>query len=838
VLSGGAGDGAGGLCEIKAAGGITIAQAPDDAHVDGMPKAAIATGAVDIVLPADAIGAKLLELAELQPFESPDASLVASTSAAIDEDAFERLLRLLRRATGVDFTYYKRPTILRRITRRMALRRLHDLDDYVTLLQKDALEVQNLYEDVLIHVTSFFREPESFAALTEAVLPRLLRVASEGTIRIWVPGCSTGEEVYSLAISLCEALEHAERGAPIQIFGTDVSERAVQTARLGVYPDSIASEVTAQRLARFFAPVEGGYRIGKAIREHCVFARQDITRDPPFSRLDLIVCRNMLIYLGQAVQRKVMAVMNYALKPNGYLMLGRAESTGPSAELFTVVDKRSRIYVKRGGGANVELDFKLSLPDVVVQPLPKRPAAASPAKAWEVQNEADRLLISRYVPPAIVVDAAFHILGVRGHTADFLELPSGEASLDALKMVRQPLLVPLRTALQEAKAGRLPVRRDDLALLADGKLRRVSIEVIPLAGAEHPCFLVLFGDGAGAASPTESQAGTLELGSSPEARGAMDLLNRELASTREQLRANIHDLAAANEELQSANEEILSSNEELQSTNEELDTAKEELQSTNEELSTLNEELRGRNEELTVSNSDLSNLLASVQIPIVMVTDDLKIRRFTPAAERVLNLIPSDAGRPIGHINPNVNCPDLEALIAEVIQTVTAREQDVESRDGRRFSLRIRPYKSVENRIDGAVLTLVDVSAARDALVATQKTCEAIMSAVREAVVLLDAELRVTGVNRAFCDSFEVESRDAIGRSVFELGRGPWDTQELRGLLERAVSEQRSFRDFVVVSSNHGVSQRWLVDGSAVEPARSGGLIVLVARPEAARAGH
>jgi two-component system, chemotaxis family, CheB/CheR fusion protein len=831
VLSGGAADGAAGLCEIKAAGGFTIAQRPDDAQDASMPRAAIAAGAVDMVLPAEEIATELLRLAALPLFAT------TSRDVTLDEDLYAEIFRLLRRGTGVDLSYYKRPTVARRIARRMALVRSQTLSEYVERLKKDSLEVQQLQEDVLIHVTSFFREPDSFIALKEAVFPILLRDRGDAAIRIWVPGCSSGQEVYSLAIALFETLEERIEVLPVQFFGTDVSKTSVEQARAGVYAEAAVSDLSPERLSRFFSKVEGGYQIGKSIRERCVFARQDITRDPPFSHLDLIVCRNTLIYLGQSIQRRIMAMMHYALKPNGFLALGRAETPGATGELFSTFDKRSKIYRKKPSSAQPEFRFRAT-PFEPAAALPKLeadiPSLRKLGRPVDVQAEANRAALERYAPPAVVVDSGFRIVSTRGSTGPFLELPVGEVSFDALKMVRPGLLLGLRTALQDAQSSRAPVRKEGLRTLSDNDGYLVNIEVTPLSGLEPPHFLISFErvaqEDSSASEPTEPRQ---PASSDAAFERTIGQLERELGATREQLHTHFHDLAAANEELQSANEEILSSNEELQSTNEELDTAKEELQSTNEELSTLNEELHGRNEQLSLANSDLANLLASVQIPILMIAKDLTIRRFTPAAQRVLNLIPSDVGRPIQHIKSNISSFELDEPVAEVIETMVAYEREVSDLDGRAYLLRIRPYRSIDDRVDGAVLVLFDITATKDALTIAKRIGEAVVASVHEPILLLDAELRVLRVNPAFCSEFSSDAKEAEGRLLYELAGSRWNLPELRRLLEEILPERKNFEAFPVnLQLANGQRRKLLLDGRRIESDRPGtGVILLVIRP-------
>jgi two-component system, chemotaxis family, CheB/CheR fusion protein len=845
VLSGSAHDGAAGVTEIKAAGGLTMAQQPEQASVDGMPRAAIATGAVDNVLSVEEIGGQLVRLSR-HPFYSrvgaPESDDVA------DAAQMQRIFTLLRRTTGIDFTSYKVPTLKRRIERRMALHRLSELGDYVSALERDASELQRLQEELLIHVTAFFREPASYGALEQVVFPRLLSErADDAPIRFWIPGCSSGEEVYSLAITLLEFLGERTGGMSLQIFGTDVSEATIDKARAGVYPASIAADVSPARLRRFFTKFDGGFRINKDIRDRCVFARQDVTRDPPFSKLDLIVCRNLLIYLNQPTQRKVLGVFHYALRTEGVLMLGRSESIGSQADMFSVLDKKFQLYGKKVTGGRPDIPFP---PEPAVHrsiPPPKIVTAAAGASmapagysAWDAQNDANRFLLDRYAPPAVVVDESLRIVRSRGSTSPFLELPSGDVSVEILKMVRPELGYALRTALNGVRSRGRPVSKEGLRFKFEGRARSVDLHVAPLGGRDARQFLVMFEDRpmtqAAAARVTPRKTGKKTDGE------PMAALERELADTRQQLQSIIDDLGATNEELQSANEEVSSSNEELQSTNEELDTAKEELQSTNEELTTLNDELRGRNEELKTANSDLMNLLASVQIPIVMVTNDLRIRRITPAAERVLNIIPSDIGRPIGHLKPNFLCPDLEAIITEAVDTVTVQERQVEGTEGQVFALQIRPYKSIDNRIDGAVVVLYDVSSVKDqaaALEVALATGEALISTVREPLLVLDSDLTVRKANQAFCDTFKTKSGDTEGRLLYDLGNGQWNLPGLRRLLEEVLPKQKNFEGFEVDHTFPSIGRRRiLLDARRIESGRrKQGVILLVLRDVTAHDG-
>ncbi|HEV7732134.1 MAG TPA: chemotaxis protein CheB [Candidatus Binatia bacterium] len=782
VLSGTGADGADGLCDVKAAGGITLAQDPDTARFDGMPRAAVGTGEVDVVLPAADLGAEIARIAAQVSRRLLDDPLDDEQSTPVARS--EQLLRIfgmLRTATGVDFRHYKLATIERRLQRRLVLHRLTRLDEYLPLLRDTPDEVQALYRDILIHVTRFFREPQSFAALAEHVLPRVFDEHRDGAVRAWVVGCATGEEAYSLAIAMIEYLEGRGDRTPIQIFATDVSEDAVQRARIGLYPPSIAADVSPERLRRFFTKVDGGYRISKIVRDLCVFARQDITRDPPFSKLDLILCRNVLIYLQAGLQSKLLGVFHYALTSSRFLMLGHAETIGTHTDLFELLDRRHRLYVRKATHRIAIAGFPLAARSANNAP-PPRPTALAREDTRAVQNEANRVLLDRYSPPGVVVDADLQITHFRGQTGPYLEPASGDPSLSLFKMARDGLLLGLREAIDDVRRTNRPARREALRVERDGAWRSVDVEVLPLQGSSARHLLVLF-----ESSVAPPAARTVQPLVEPT---AVSPLAEELAASRNYLQSVVQELEAANEELQSANEEILSSNEELQSTNEELDTAKEELQSTNEELNTVNEELRERNEELSRVNSDLLNILGSVRIAILIVSTDLRIRRFTPMAERVLNLLPGDIGRPIGHIVPDIDCPDLERLIREAIDTVAMVEREVQDRAGTWYALRIRPYKSTDNRIDGAVLALFDIDEVRrreDELRAIRRYVDAMTETLGRPVVILDVDLHVRLANPAFLRTFALDDADVVGRHLYTLHGGAWDMPLLRQHLDGGV---------------------------------------------------
>jgi two-component system CheB/CheR fusion protein len=717
ILSGTASDGTLGLAAIKGEAGITFAQEPSSAKYDGMPASAIASGCVDFIL-APAFIAK--EIARIRHHPYIADRLNSDAPQVGDDSDMEAIFRLLRRVTTVDFSGYKAPTIGRRIQRRMALKKIETLKDYANVLHRDRGEADALYQDLLINVTSFFRNPEAFAALRQVVYPAILqaRTSASGPIRIWVPGCSTGEETYSHAISLAEFLGEEGADIPIQIFGTDLSESAIQRARAGVYKENIEADVSPLRLRRFFYKADGGYQIRKSIRDLCIFSTQNVFNDPPFSRMDLVSCRNVMIYLSQSLQRRVIPIFHYALNPTGFLMLGSTEGLlGAGSELFEMTDKKQKIFRKRLVSAPVAFGFSVSRPEQTPdggQPVAPSKSTETLKIPMELQREADRLLLARYVPPAVLINEHLEILQTRGSTASFLELPSGKASLNLLKMARPGLLFELQGAIDEARKQGFEAIRQHVRI-EDEKTRLVTVRVVPFkvpTQTQHS-FLIVFENELPEDNPSQPRGDALvvEPAVIPDASSLgrqIVQLRQELAATREYLQSIIESQEGTNEELQSANEEIQSGNEELQSTNEELQTSKEELESANEELHTVNEEMQHRNELLTQLNNDLTNLLYSVSLPIVMVGADLSVRRFTPQAAAVLGLSSSDIGRPMPRLRLKLDMGSLEQNMLDVIQQVQSQQLHVQDNDGKWCVLRIVPYRTMDNRIDGVVLSVMN----------------------------------------------------------------------------------------------------------------------------------
>jgi two-component system, chemotaxis family, CheB/CheR fusion protein len=712
VLSGTANDGTIGLSAIKREGGITFAQNLESAKYDGMPNSAVRAGVVDHVLPPDRIARELIHIHQQPKDPSPSESFEGK------DRQLKEVFRLLKSFSKVDFVDYKMGTIQRRILRRMNINQLTDLSDYVKLLRSDAQEVEALYRDVLINVTTFFRDPAVFESLRDIVYAKIVSEhSSSEPVRVWVPGCATGEETYSHAISLMEMLSELRIDVPIQIFGTDLSENAIQRARAGFYKENLTSEISEVRLRRFFHRAPGGYQISKSIRDMCVFARQNVFSDPPFSRMDLISCRNVLIYLSPVLQKKVIPIFHYALKEGGFLLVGNSEGLlGAGAEIFDLVDRKNKIYRKKSVPSPVTFGLTVgeAAERALEKPVHEGKDSEPPKPPVDVQREADRLLLTRYVPAAVVVTEDLEIVQSRGKTSRFLELPTGRVSLNLLKMARPGLLYELRTLLEKARKNSISVAKDGIVLEDGSDNASVRLEVVPFRTPvrDQGHFLVLFEETKSAKPVEEPKPGVRQSAKAIADTREVQIarLKQELASTKEYLQSIIESQEATNEELQSANEEIQSGNEELQSTNEELQTSKEELESANEELNTVNEEIQHRNQQLAQFSNDLINLLNSATIPMVMLGEDLHIRRYTPEAERVFGFTSHDIGKSFSHLHLNLQIPQLERWMLDVMRDVAMRNEQVRASDGKAYKLRITPYRTLENKIDGVVVALLDIS--------------------------------------------------------------------------------------------------------------------------------
>jgi two-component system CheB/CheR fusion protein len=716
VLSGTASDGTEGLRAIKAEDGITLAQDPRSAKFGEMPQNAVNAGVVDVALAIPDLARELVRLSR-HPYVAAAHPAPATTGA--DASVTNQILMVVRNTIGVDFTEYKAGTLERRLARRMALRRSDSPEEYLALLHGDPDEARALYEDILIHVTSFFRDRQAFEALEKDILPAILEGKAAGApIRIWVAGCSTGEEVYSIGIALLDLLDDSSH--PIQIFGSDLSEAIIAKARAGVYADSALREVSEERRRRYFVKTERGYRINKAVRDLCVFVRHDLARDPPFAKLDLVSCRNVLIYFDQTLQDRIIPTFHYSLNQPGFLLLGRTESVGGFSQLFSVVDKENRVFARTAVASMLRFAPRIEARPAA-RALVDHDAPSSVRRSADLGQHLDRMLLARYAPPGVLINDRMEILQFRGQTGAFLQPAPGQPQNDLIKMARPGLLAPLRATLAEARRDLAPVKRTGVEVDHDGSTKTCNLVAFPFTGlpdVKEPLYVVLFEEASPPAAGAEAKPARRRWRAAPPPPPApspgdrrITRVEHELEATKDYLQSLIEEHGRTNDNLGSANEELVSGNEELQSMNEELETAKEELQSTNEELTTVNDELSSRNHEVTQINSDLLNLLVTVDIPIIILDLERRIRRYTPKARSILNVIPSDHGRPIDDIKSNIDVVDLDRQIADVIDNMTMRESEVQDREGRWYRMQIRPYRASENRIDGAILSFLDIDA-------------------------------------------------------------------------------------------------------------------------------
>ncbi|HWR73264.1 MAG TPA: CheR family methyltransferase, partial [Nitrospirota bacterium] len=677
-------------------------------------------------------------------------------------------------------------------------------------LRDNPPETEALFKEMLIRVTNFFRDPEAFEVVKTKVLPHLLKNRpADSPLRIWVPGCSTGEEAYSLAIIVREYLLKMKKSIKVQIFATDIDNSAVETARTGVYPESIAVDVPPERLSRFFVKKGAAYRIKEEIREMVVFAVQNVVKDPPFSRLDMISCRNLLIYLNAALQKRVLPLFSYSLRPDGVLFLGSSETIGDHADVFSVLDKKWKVFkVKRSTVAMLPPAQLASSPSAGVRPeqLPE-PRRTDDAGIGALTEQ---LLLEKYTPPCVIVGDKGDILYFHGRTGAYLEPSSGKARLNVVDMAREGLRPELRAALRQSGSGKKDVLIRGLRVQTNGDYQTMDLEVRYIKNPEHlrGLMMVVFHPVSRAGTGKTARKPALPREASRRRTAELEL---ELRSTKEHLQSTIEQLETANEELKSMNEELQSSNEELQSTNEEIETSKEELQSVNEELMTVNAELQTKIDEVSQSNSDMINLLAGTQIATIFLNTELRIKRFTPTATDVINLIQTDVGRPLSDIASKLESGDLVKDAAEVLRTLAPGEKTVRGRDGNWYLIHITPYRTITNVIDGVVITFTNITEQKrtqEALSEALGFLDGIVETVREPLVILDADLRVQRANDAFYSMFRVAPADTQARPIYELGNRQWDIPALRELLEKVLPGNTVVRDFPVDHVFPGIGHR------------------------------
>jgi two-component system CheB/CheR fusion protein len=702
VLSGSGADGANGLKRIKEHGGVALAQAPEEAEYPDMPRNAIATGLVDYVLPVAALPNALLEY--WRCVENLRLPLDSIPQPHDDAESLREILGMVRARTNHDFSQYKRPTLLRRIGRRMQVNTVSSLPNYLMILRTKPEEVQSLLRDLLISVTNFFRDQEAWLAL-ESIVPQLFAGKQPGDqVRAWVAGCATGEEAYSVAMLLYEHAATLDAPPSIQIFATDIDEDAIATARQGLYPETIALDVPPERLARYFVPEQGGYRVKKEIRDLMLFAVHNVLRDPPFSRLDLITCRNLLIYLNRDVQEQLLQLFHFTLRPNGILLLGSSEATEGVPSLFTAIDKAQRLFQRRTVPSATPANTP-TLP--LVGPAHRRIAGAGQASgdgSMHSFNELHQRLLAEYTPPSVIVNEAYDITHLSRGAGRFLEFAEGELSPNLIKLVHPDLRIELRTALFSAAQQDTRIETGRVRIDLQGETRLVSLVVQPLQEPEwaRGYLLVVFNDTADISDIERPVAG--------DAEPLMRQLEEELQRTKDQLRSTIEQYETAVEEYKAANEELQAINEELRAASEELETSKEELQSVNEELTTVNQEMKHKVEEVSQSNNDLQNLMASTEIGTIFIDRELLIKFYTPSAQVLFNLIPSDINRPLAHVTHTLEYGQLSQDAAHVRATLAMITREIRSTSGRWYLARLVPYRTTEDKIDGVTLTFIDIT--------------------------------------------------------------------------------------------------------------------------------
>ncbi len=792
ILSGTGTDGTLGLRAILGGGGVSLVQEPGSAKYNGMPDSAINAGYATLILPVEKMPEALQS--GLRALNQPPVEPKAVSSG------INRILMQLRSATGHDFSQYKKSTIGRRIERRMSMHNIGSQEVYARYLREHPAEISRLFKELLINVTNFFRDPEAFLALKQDVLPLLFADKPEEYVfRVWVAGCATGEEAYSIAILLREYMDETHQEFKTLIYATDLDDDAIAVARAGCYPPNIAQDMSSERLRQFFIKEDAGYRVKKSIREMVVFAIQNVIKDPPFTRLDLLSCRNLMIYLEPEVQNRLIPAFHYALKPGGVLFLSPSESTGNHNDLFAPLNRKFKLYRATGtltstntvmsGGLVWTRNPDTKGPDEVI----------SKVRETNFAELTRRMLLQSYAPASVVTDEKGSILYVHGDTGRYLRPAPGQATLNIVEMAREGLQLHLRNAVIAAVTKNEATLNHELQVKSGGDFQTVSFSVRPMPGPDkqQKLLLISFQD------VVHTAPGKRGKGAAP---GQAELqrvgeVERELAYTKENLQATIEEQQASNEELKSTNEELQSTNEELQSTNEELETSKEELQSVNEELVTVNAELQAKIEQLAVMQNDMKNLLDNINIGTLFLDTQMHIKRITREAGQLYRLVPADVGRPLNDIKSNIEGEDLLGYAQGVLDTLVPFEREVRTYRGAWYLARIQPYRTLDNMIDGVVLTFTNISqrvAAEMAVTDARELAEGIVNTVREPLIVLDADLQVVTASRSFYRYFQTREEETVGRPIYQLGNNQWNIPALRELLEHILPENQVMEGFRV----------------------------------------
>ena len=711
IFSGAGTDGSLGIKAIKGEGGLTVVQEEKSALFSSMPKSAIATGCVDYILPVDKMPLKLIKYLKYHHIEHPEQT---DAIASKPSNYLEKILNIIRFKTGHNFAHYKHTTISRRIEKRMVLNQIEKLSDYVFYLQQDPSEVDALFKEFIIGITNFFRDAETFNVLKEKTIPRLFEHRHpEYPVRIWVVGCSTGEEAYSIAMLIMEHMDTIGQHFKVQIFATDIDNNALNFARAAIYPDNIVTDVSPERLKRFFHKKDHSYVVNKQIREMVTFASHNLIKDPPFSRLDMISCRNLLIYLDSALHKKLLPLFHYTLNPDGFLVLGLSESIGDFTNLFSIIDRKCKIFQRKGISSKSKTEISTDLLKGNTFELQKIEELIK-SKGASIGEVTKKMLLESYAPPCVVINEKYDVVYIQGQTSKYLELPIGEPNLNILKMAHESFRIELRIAINKVIKQKTTVVHKDLTIKDDGDSRMINLVVKPFLEPEslQGLMMVLFEDVVFSTAHVDIQAVSEP---SIQIDHHIKELEYELSSTKDSLRTTIEQLETSNEQLETSNEMVQAINEELKSANEELETSREELQSMNEELITVNSELQDKVEELSKANNDIYNMLSCTEIGTIFLDKNLYINRFTPTVARIFNLMEADIGRPIRHISTNITYENLFEDMEKVLKTLVTKEQEVSTNDGRWYLVRISPYRTVHDTVEGIVITLVDITDRRHA---------------------------------------------------------------------------------------------------------------------------
>ncbi|WP_324677995.1 CheR family methyltransferase [Hymenobacter sp. GOD-10R] len=810
LLSGTGSDGAIGLKMVMENYGMVMVQAPDTAQYDSMPRAAIATEFVDYVLPPQEMPQTLLEyVARPVPVRSERVEAESSEKPA---HALDKILALIRNQTGHDFMLYKRNTVLRRIERRMNSHQIKTYPSYVRFLQENPQEVEQLFRELLIGVTKFFRDPEAFEVLKTYLVPMLQQKPNDTTVRVWAPGCSTGEEAYTLAMVLAECLEQVDpsKYLKIQIFATDIHAESIDFARMGMYSENITADVSPERLNRFFLRTDGQYQIRKELRDLVVFAVHNVNRDAPFTKLDLLCCRNLLIYFSSELQKNLLPIFHYALNPNGLLFLGPSENLNGVHDLFTPLDMRWKISRRTESIMPLRglTNFPFSMahyPSSSSQTPSSSLGAMVPRRGetGQLATLVQRVLLGQYAPPAVLINPKGDILYVNGRTGKYLEPAPGLGSMNIFDMAREELNYELSTVVHKVSQQREPVRIDNVRVKTDGgyQLLRLSVRYLEEPDQLAGLLLVAFED---LPTPRKVRQGKAVAPGSELSRDAVvAALDKELQYTKNRLQMTIEEMESSLEELKSTNEELQSANEELQSTNEEAMTNKEELQSLNEELLTLNAQYESKTEELAQAANDMRNLLDSTEIAIIFLDNNMIMKRFTPRVSRIINVLPSDVGRPITHFASNLRYSTLVDDIQQVLDRLVTVETVIQTTTGAWYAMRILPYRTLDNYISGAVITFTDISHLRRLEEQQQRTASTFVEANIDGelapVVALNRDLKVLAVSASFARTFGLNQGEAKDSSLFKLNGGAWNHPALRDqMLELLSGETNEFDNQVL----------------------------------------